>query len=48
VLYQKILDYDPPQGSQRAARRARMGLKNPYRAPQAASIQANPSIDERP
>jgi len=48
VLYQKILDYDPPQGSQRAARRARMGLKNPYRAPQAASIQANPSIDEHP
>ncbi|MCH2187255.1 hypothetical protein MK280_15435, partial [Myxococcota bacterium] len=42
ALYQKILDYDPPQGSQRAARRARMGLKSPYRAPQAVAIQASP------
>ena len=42
VLYQQILDYDPPQGSQRAARRARAGLKTAYLPPQAVEMQAAP------
>lgn len=41
-LYRQVLNYESPRGSQRAARRAKLGIKDAYVAPRLAENQISP------